>query len=293
MARQIVFLYAPQDEALAPALDAHLAPVKREGLLTTWHEGQLPAGASREHELSERLRAADLVLPFLSADFLSCALRVDLLQRLAQAGRPPIVPVVVRPCDFRELPWLAARAQLPRGALAVSQWVNQDEAWLAVARGVWGGWGGLAPLTVKVWVQGAREAPPRTRDIWLMAREQRGASFAIGDEIRVGVQADRDCHVMLINVGSSGRASQIYPGPDALGRTVRVVGDSTAWFPQSGDRFMLGGPAGRERVRALASVDAALLDGVAMAQVLGGACPAGWVEASCEFTVCDRGAGKG
>jgi len=42
---KVVFSYSHKDEALRKELEAHLAPLRREGLIEIWHDRRIVAGS--------------------------------------------------------------------------------------------------------------------------------------------------------------------------------------------------------------------------------------------------------
>jgi hypothetical protein len=135
------------------------------------------------------------------------------------------------------------------------------------------------------------------------AREVR--PFRLGDEITFLLRARDDCHVVVIDIGTTGDVAAVlpsrwFPSPRlAAGRTHHLPG---AEFP--GFTLRLGGLAGRERVVALATraplrvplrpqgrdafrpLDAPTLEAVveAVAQLN----PADWGAAVCDFAIVPR-----
>ena len=101
------------------------------------------------------------------------------------------------------------------------------------------------PLQVKVWTE--------------------KTGYAIGEKFRVQVQANQDCYLTVIDLGTSGAASVIFPNHYAPGNAVKAGLTYTIPDPAAGFDFEVGGPAGREVLRAVASKEPA----VDLAEVLG------------------------
>ncbi|AUX40898.1 uncharacterized protein SOCE26_023000 [Sorangium cellulosum] len=139
MAVNVFISYAPADRSYLDALEAHLAALKRQGLVSTWHRGRIGAGAAREESTAAELMAAEVVLLLVSEAFLasdSCYER-ELGRALERhrGGVARVVPILVRACD-REGTALAEIEALPRDGKAVTSWANPDEAWRDVVRGI-------------------------------------------------------------------------------------------------------------------------------------------------------------
>jgi hypothetical protein len=67
-----IFLsYAPSDASFRDELVTHLAPLRREGLIRDWHDGQIRGGDHRTSVVNKHLKKAGLVLVLISADYLA------------------------------------------------------------------------------------------------------------------------------------------------------------------------------------------------------------------------------
>ncbi|WP_437625203.1 protein kinase domain-containing protein [Sorangium sp. So ce1151] len=139
MAVNVFISYAPADRSYLEALEAHLAALKRQGLVSTWHRGRIGAGAARDESIAAELSAAEVVLLLVSEAFLasdSCYEReLGAALERHRRGAARVVPVVVRACDW-EGTALADLQALPRDGGAVTSWANPDEAWRDVVRGI-------------------------------------------------------------------------------------------------------------------------------------------------------------
>ncbi|XXT22297.1 SUMF1/EgtB/PvdO family nonheme iron enzyme [Sorangium sp. So ce429] len=139
MAVNVFISYAPADRSYLEALEAHLAPLKRQGLVSMWHRGRIGAGAARDESIAAELSAAEVVVLLVSEAFLasdSCyEQELDAALERHRRGAARVVPVVVRACDW-EGTALAKLEALPRDGGAVTSWDNPDEAWRDVVRGI-------------------------------------------------------------------------------------------------------------------------------------------------------------
>jgi hypothetical protein len=131
--------YSHRDEAFRQELEIHLAPLRRQNLLSIWHDRRITAGDALDGAISENLESADLILMLISADFVAseyCYARemTRALERHdAKAARA--ISIICRPCDFNGLPF-ANFVLLPTDAKAVSSWTDRDAAWVDVVRGI-------------------------------------------------------------------------------------------------------------------------------------------------------------
>jgi hypothetical protein len=72
--------------------------------------------------------------------------------------------------------------------------------------------------------------------------------------IRICFTADVDCQIELIDIGTSGAMTRLFP--NAFVPDDRVKANVVHTFPGAGDRFsyVLSGPVGTERIKAVATV---------------------------------------
>ncbi|HKH50058.1 MAG TPA: S8 family serine peptidase [Thermoanaerobaculia bacterium] len=131
--------YSHKDEVLWDELKAHLAPLRRQGLIEIWHDRRIIAGEEWSEEIASSLEQADIILLLVSAYFVDSDYCYGIEMKRAlerhEAGEARVIPVVVRPTDWSETPFAKLQA-LPRDGKAVTGWGDQHEAWTDVAKGV-------------------------------------------------------------------------------------------------------------------------------------------------------------
>ncbi len=136
-AAKVFVSYAHQDEELRRALDTHLAPLERQGVVATWHDRKVLPGSERMDEIDRELEQADLVLLLVSPDFVASdyCYKVEMERALARhkSGEALVVPVILRPCDWQACPF-ARLAALPADDRAVTAWKNLLEFGTPVAQ---------------------------------------------------------------------------------------------------------------------------------------------------------------
>lgn len=134
---EIFCSYAHQDEPLRKEFESSVAVLLRQKEVQVWHDHQILPGDHWAGKIDERLNSADIILLFVSADFLASDYCYEkelrrALQREAQK-EALVVPIIVRPCDWSDAPFAHLQG-IPAGAKAVTSWPNRDEAWTDVAR---------------------------------------------------------------------------------------------------------------------------------------------------------------
>jgi TIR domain/AAA-like domain len=131
--------YAHADETLRIELGKHLSVLERQGLISTWHDRMLGAGADWTDTIDQRLEEAQVILLLISADFVESKYCYDVEMKRAlerhAARQALVVPVMLRPVALAGLPFGTLQA-LPKDAKAITDWVNRDSALVDVTEGL-------------------------------------------------------------------------------------------------------------------------------------------------------------
>lgn len=134
---EIFCCYAHADESWMRKLEIHLSLLKREGLISLWHDRQILAGNEWARDIDEHLETASIILLLISADFLASDYCYDIeMQRALERhkrGEARVIPIILRPCDWLKSPFAPLQC-LPRDGKAVTTWQNSDEAFLTIAK---------------------------------------------------------------------------------------------------------------------------------------------------------------
>lgn len=150
----------------------------------------------------------------------------------------------------------------------------------------------------RVWTQ--RGTRPTTRDLLTVPRDSKD-SYRIGEQFTLNVQAERDCYLTLLDVGTTGNVYVLLENhPLRAGAPVNLSG------PDESRQWVVGPPAGIERLKAFFTVQAVtLFPGTGWSVALGPADqtaqivtkfdtaagilrqmpPESWTDATCEFVV--------
>ncbi len=131
--------YSHADKKHRVALLKQLSAPKRQGLVTTWSDRDIAAGAEWETELLRKLDSAPVILLLVSPDFVDSDYCWDVEMGRALArhhrGEARVIPIILRPCTWQDLPFGKLQA-LPQDGKPVTEWRNRDKAWLDVAQGI-------------------------------------------------------------------------------------------------------------------------------------------------------------
>jgi len=125
MAPPPVFIsYSHDDEAWKDRLVEHLEVLAQEGLLDVWDDRRIAAGKDWQPEIEEAMSRAQVAVLLITASYLiSKFIRGNEIPRLLQRRREEglrIIPVIVRPCAWKGVGWLAAMQCWPRDGRALS-----------------------------------------------------------------------------------------------------------------------------------------------------------------------------
>ena len=136
---KIFYSYAHADEPFRNKLQQHLALLKRDGLVTEWHDRKILPGEHWGTQIHSHLDSADIVLLLISPDFMSSDYCYDVEVRRSferhQVGAVRVIPVILRPCDWEGAIFGQLQA-LPKDATPVTLWDNEDVAFLDIAQGI-------------------------------------------------------------------------------------------------------------------------------------------------------------
>ncbi|MBZ5618913.1 MAG: toll/interleukin-1 receptor domain-containing protein [Acidobacteriia bacterium] len=138
---KLFYSYSHADEDSRDRLEDHLATLKREGSITSWHDRKIPPGKEWGREIDHHLLTADIVLLLVSVDFLNSdyCWSVEMHQALRRHERneATVIPVFLDYCDWKGTPFAKLQG-LPADAEPVTSkaWVNIDEAFAAIACGI-------------------------------------------------------------------------------------------------------------------------------------------------------------
>lgn len=113
----------------------HLSVLRRDGAIEQWYDRDILAGGNIDNDISEQLENCDLFLALVSPDFLASNYCYEhemtrALERHDQ-GTMRVIPIVVEPCDWKSSPLRKLKA-LPRDGKAVSDWTNENSAYLDI-----------------------------------------------------------------------------------------------------------------------------------------------------------------
>jgi len=105
-------------------------------------------------------------------------------------------------------------------------------------------------LKVDLWAERVSKDVNLSRDINVVPVKS-GETFKIGDKINIKFRSSKDCYLTLLNIGTSGKLTILYP--NALHKDNFIEGGKLFEIPgnEYGFEYQLSGPAGIEKLKAI------------------------------------------
>jgi hypothetical protein len=136
---EVFFSYSHTDNKMREKLEKHLSALRRENVITGWHDRKIMPGTEWKNQIDEHIETSHIIVLLISADFLNSdyCYDVELKRAIARqdAGEARLIPIILRPCDWLKTPFGKLQA-LPRDGKPVSDFPTQDHAFSEVARGI-------------------------------------------------------------------------------------------------------------------------------------------------------------
>jgi len=129
--------YSHRDERALERLHTHLAMLKREGLITAWHDRAILAGDNIDNEIDANLADSEIFIALVSPDFLDSKYCYEREMATAlkrhEEGTLRVIPIIQEPCDWTASPLGKLRA-LPKDGKAISTWANENIAYVDIVK---------------------------------------------------------------------------------------------------------------------------------------------------------------
>jgi hypothetical protein len=136
---EVFFSYAHEDEKLRDQLEKHLSLLKRQGVITGWHDRKIGAGKEWHNEIDIHLNTSRIILLLISSAFIASNYCWDVEVKQAmerhEAKQARVIPVILKPVDWKSAPFSKLQA-LPKDGKPVIKWGNRDEAFENVTQGI-------------------------------------------------------------------------------------------------------------------------------------------------------------
>ena len=131
--------YSHADEELRQKLEKHLAALRRQGVISTWHDRRIGPGEEIHNQISAQLDSADIIIILVSADFLASdyCYKIEMTRAMARhdEGTARVIPVILRPCDWHGVPFGKLKA-VPTNGKPVVKHATLDDGFVEVTQAV-------------------------------------------------------------------------------------------------------------------------------------------------------------
>jgi tetratricopeptide (TPR) repeat protein len=228
--------YAREDEEYKNQLVVHLEGLAQQGLIASWHDGQLVAGQQWNEEIVRNLTEARVILLLISPSFIAS----DYISRveLAQAGERyerdevSVIPVLIRNVHAWELKPLGSLTlgsfqAVPRNSKFVADWTNRDAAFAEIVAEVEKAVKDLKPLSEAVGQQAPIPAPPSFGFVPRAGRDGRDIIERLREEL--SPQSRR-----LVALWGAGGVGKTTLAAEAVRTIAATTGQRVVWVTAEG-----------------------------------------------------------
>lgn len=136
---KVFFSYSRHDQEMLEEFQAHLALLRKQGVIDTWNDRDILPGEEWDNEIKQRLAEAEIILLLVSSNFLATDYiwMVEITEAMKRHERKEarVIPIILRACHWETAPFGNLNALPPKGK-PVSSYSNRDEAWLQVVEGI-------------------------------------------------------------------------------------------------------------------------------------------------------------
>ena len=134
-------MYSRTNSEFRTQIDRVLAQFKWDVDVRAWYDGEIPAGEEWEDQIFRHIDAADIILLFITNEFLSSeyCLNVELPRapKLHEQGQATVIPILVdsTKSSWHDLPISKLQA-LPNNGVPIAKWTDEEKALRNVIQGI-------------------------------------------------------------------------------------------------------------------------------------------------------------
>lgn len=136
---KVFFSYSHNDETNRNELEKHLAVLKRDGFIQTWHDRRILAGSEIGNEIDQNLTESNLVLLLVSPNFLASdycySLEMQKAFEMQKQGLAWIIPIILDYCDWQNTP-LKDMLACPEDGKPISEYPNPNKAFNEITNAI-------------------------------------------------------------------------------------------------------------------------------------------------------------
>ena len=127
--------YCHADEKHRKRFTKQISLLKNKGLVSEWNDRMIPPGDEWETKIYEELRQAEVIVLFLSPDFIdsdNCGKEAKLALSLRENQGVMVIPIILRACDWHDYLEVGKLQALPEDGNPILNSPNRDNVWHAV-----------------------------------------------------------------------------------------------------------------------------------------------------------------
>ena len=137
MSYKVFISYSHADEKYREQLEKHLSTLKRNKIISVWHDRKILPGINWTEEIDENLPDSEIVLFLISSDFIASeycyAIEMKTAIEQYKRNKSLIVPIIIRSCDWKDIE-IGQYQVVPTNGKPIILWKDKDEAWLDVVQ---------------------------------------------------------------------------------------------------------------------------------------------------------------
>lgn len=139
---QVFCSYSHKDEKLREQLEMHLVSLRRQGLISIWHDRKIRAGEEWKAQIDSSLELAQIILLLISADFLASDYCYDVEMKRAlerhRRGDARVIPIILSSvAGWKEVFigsfQLGNLQAVPKDGKPIKMWSDRNEAFQTIA----------------------------------------------------------------------------------------------------------------------------------------------------------------
>ena len=134
----LFYSYCHQDARYRQHMEKSLRQLEDFGL-SQWSDGQISPGTKIDLEILEEMKKAQVLVYLVSPDFLhspACRREWQIGKDLAQESPKVLLPIVLRPCAWKDFDTMGEHLALPTDGNPVSSFPDEDDAWQVIYTGM-------------------------------------------------------------------------------------------------------------------------------------------------------------
>lgn len=111
--------------------------LERSGLAKPWTDHKISPGEKLDEKISDSIRNTDIMLLLVSVDFLNSDYCMShefkrALENQNKEGRPIIIPIITRACDWKGIDEIRILKALPTDGQSISSFQDPDQAYVEI-----------------------------------------------------------------------------------------------------------------------------------------------------------------